>query len=645
MTGDSRGDSLITVPMASLSSSRERWAPYVWAVAIAVASMVMQWALRPWVGERVPFLFVLPALMFVALVFGRGPALVVMGAGAANAILMAPPAGSFTIDHPEDLVALGAYLVLASLLVFHGGRMRLTTATALRERERAQAMASENERRFAVTLESSVVPFSIIAPLRDDTGRLVDFRWTYANPAGAAALGRNVAQLLGQRVSEVMPTAWNAPGLLERYVGVVERGESFQLEVRTKAIGKTTWLHIIASPLDGGVAVWFADITERKRQELALKDADRRKDEFLATLAHELRNPLAPIRQAVLIARLPSTTPAQKEWSHEVIDRQARNMALLLDDLLDISRITRGTLLLRKSPATLAAMLDVAVETARPHLEAQRHALTLDVAPLEPLEVDPLRMAQVLGNLLTNAAKYTDPGGCIRVVAGREGRELVIRVADNGIGMTQEQRAQLFEMFSQLPTGKDRAEGGLGIGLALSRGLVELHGGHIDVQSDGPGRGSVFTVRLPDSCFVKPAAEPVPLAVVAVPSREDRGLRVLVADDNRDAADTLAELLRMSGHQVHLAYDGEQALAEFTRVHPDAALLDVAMPGMNGHDVARAIRSLPGGERAFLVAITGWGQEQDRNQAFAAGFNHHTTKPMNPEHVIALLQDARGAAP
>jgi PAS domain S-box-containing protein len=631
--------------MPILAPSRERWAPYAWALAIAMAAIVMQWALRPWVGERVPFLFVLPALTFVALAFGRGPSLVVMGAGAVNATLMAPPTGSFTFQRPEDLVALVAYLVLASLLVFYGGRLRLTTAAALRERERAHAAASENERRFAVTLESSAVPFSIIAPVRDDAGRVVDFRWTYANPAGAAALGRQVAQLLGRRVSEVLPRAWNAPGLLERYVGVVEHGESFQLEVRTDALGKATWLHIIASPLDGGVAVWFADITERKSQEQALKDADRRKDEFLATLAHELRNPLAPIRQAVLIARLPSSTPAQREWSHDVIDRQARNMAILLDDLLDISRITRGTLLLRKAPVTLAAILDAAVETARPHLEAKRHSLTLDVAPLEPLEVDLLRMAQVLGNLLTNAAKYTDPGGSIRVSAGREGREIVFRVADNGIGMTAEQREQLFEMFSQLPTGKDRSEGGLGIGLALSRGLVELHGGHIDLQSDGPGCGSVFTVRLPGACLVKPAASPAAPAVAAPPPRIDCGLRVLIADDNRDAADSLAELLRMCGHEVHLAYDGEQALAEFTRVLPDAALLDVAMPRLSGHDVARAIRSLPGGERALLVAISGWGQEHDRSQALAAGFNHHATKPMNPQHVIALLQDARAAMP
>jgi PAS domain S-box-containing protein len=619
------------------------WMPYAWALAIAAGAIAMQWALRPWVGQRVPFLFVLPALMYSAVALGRAPAVIVMAAGAIYATLMVPPVGSLAIDKPEDVAALAAYLVLGTLLIYYGGRLRLTTAAALRERERALAIAIENEKRFAVTLESSAVPFSIIAPVRDEAGRVVDFRWTYANPAGAAALGRDVAELIGQRVSEVMPTAWRAPELLERYVRVVERGESCQFELRSTAIGKVSWLGIIASPLDGSVAVWFADITERKLHEQSLKEADRRKDEFLASLAHELRNPLAPIRQAVLIARAPSSTSDQREWSHDVIERQAGNMALLLDDLLDISRITRGTLLLRKSSVTLAAVLDVAVETARPHIEAKHHALKLDIAPLGPLEMDPLRMAQVLGNLITNAAKYTDPGGSIHVSARREGDELAIRVTDTGIGMTPEQHQQAFEMFGQLMTGKDRSQGGLGIGLALARGLVELHGGRLEARSDGPGRGSEFTVRLPESCIARPPAPAAGAPGAAPSASEDAHLRILVADDNRDSADSLAELLRISGHHVHVAYDGEEALAEFMRARPDAALLDVGMPRMSGHQVARAIRALPGGERALLVAITGWGQERDRSEALAAGFDHHATKPMDPERLLVLLGSVHGS--
>ena len=372
---------------------------------------------------------------------------------------------------------------------------------------------------------------------------------------------------------------------------------------------------------------------ERARALDSLRDADRRKDEFLATLAHELRNPLAPVRQAAAISRAPGATDAQKRWSHEVIDRQVQQMALLLDDLLDVSRITRGMLQLRKAAAELGAVVDAAVETVRPLIDARRHTLRIEL-PVEPVafEVDPLRVAQVIANLLGNAAKYTEPGGRIELVGRRVDDEVELRVTDNGIGLRQETMGEIFEMFTQL-RAEDRSAGGLGIGLALAKGLVGLHGGSIEVSSEGPGRGSTFVVRLPVG-KVQPA-----LAVVPAPGQNgsEAARRILVADDNRDAAESLAELLRMNGHEVTVAFDGESALDEFARVHPQVALLDIGMPKMDGNAVATAIRRTSAGHGVTLVAITGWGQEKDRSQAMAAGFDHHLTKPVDPDRVQELL--------
>ena len=522
------------------------------------------------------------------------------------------------------------------------------SAAAIVERERARAAAIENERRFSVALESSVVPFTILTPIRRNNGPIVDFVWTYVNPAAARALGRDVADLIGLGIGTVLPQAWDAPGLFARYVGVLESDEQCEFEIQTAATKQgVRWYNVLAAPLQGSVAVWFTNITDRKRNEETLREADRRKDEFLATLAHELRNPLAPIRQGVRIAAATNSTDAQRRWSHAIIERQVLHMSLLLDDLLDVSRIGRGTLLLRKSSELLSVVMDTALEAARPHLEAKRHRLEKSLPPTPvTLEIDPVRIAQVLGNLLTNAAKYTDPEGRILVSAQREGADFVIRVKDNGIGLTQEQQAQVFEMFSQVPAALDQSQGGLGIGLALARGLVELHGGTIQASSAGLGQGTEVIVRLPGSCIVSEGGgPPEPSATSAVTAATDLKRCILVADDNVDAADSLAELLRLEGYEVYVAYDGAEALAIFTRVNPDAALLDVGMPHVSGLEVARAIRRQPTGQRATLIAVTGWGQERDRRLALEAGFDHHLTKPMPPEVICDLIQRGRVREP
>ncbi len=377
------------------------------------------------------------------------------------------------------------------------------------------------------------------------------------------------------------------------------------------------------------------EIASRERAEAALRETDRRKDEFLATLAHELRNPLAPIRQAALISKAPTATDAQKRWSHDVISRQVQHMSLLLDDLLDVSRITRGTLELRTQMTELAAIVDAAVETARPAVDAKRHVLEVDI-PQTPVHfaADPLRIAQVLSNLLTNAAKYTDPEGRIRLSATASAQEVTIAVADTGIGIPADSIGEIFAMFSQVKSNQDRSEGGLGIGLALAKGLVELHGGNIQARSAGIGLGSEFLVRLP----VRVSRSPQRDQAHGICATPPTCLRVLIADDNRDAAESLATLLRMDGHAVTVAHDGPQALVAFAEVQPEVALLDIGMPGLSGYEVARRVRQGSLGRAVTLIAVTGWGQDRDKAQALAAGFNHHFTKPVDPELLGRLLR-------
>ncbi len=381
-----------------------------------------------------------------------------------------------------------------------------------------------------------------------------------------------------------------------------------------------------------GMAAQTAIAIDNARLYEAMRENDRRKDEFLATLAHELRNPLAPIRQAAMISSAPNATGQQKTWAHEVITRQVHNMSLLLEDLLDISRITRGTLELRKERTTLAQVISTAVETARPAIDAKRHHLDVNQpSQTLTLDADPLRLSQVLSNLLTNAAKYTDPEGHIRLDAEISGDTLLIRVTDDGIGIAAEALPHIFAMFSQVASA--RSGGGLGIGLALSRGLVEMHGGQLFAQSQGLGKGSEFSVRLPlrhveaEKSLAETAPEPSP----------SRQRRVLVADDNLDAGESLAMLLRLDGHEVQVASNGPEALALFDRMKPEIAILDIGMPGLTGYEVAQRIRAQKLARPVTLIAVTGWGQDADKARAAESGFDHHFTKPIEPESLSALI--------
>src|SRR5688572_4262565 len=400
---------------------------------------------------------------------------------------------------------------------------------------------------------------------------------------------------------------------------------------------------------DGRVQRWAGinlDISRLKNTERALLEADRRKDEFLATLAHELRNPLAPIRNAVRILDSPAADERQRKWGREVIARQVQRMSLLLDDLLDVSRITRGQLELKKDYVDLKAVVGVAVETARPLIDAKRHQLEVRL-PTENirLEADPLRLSQVIGNLLTNAAKYTDPEGRIELDARITNAELQIAIRDSGIGLPEEVIPGLFTMFSQVNSAIDRAEGGLGIGLALVKGLLELHGGRVEVRSEGLGRGSEFIVHLPHKVLAPHEALVVEDTHGAANAPTLRRGRVLVADDNRDAAESLGMVLRLMGYEVAIAFGGAEALEAAAREKPRAAIVDIGMPGMSGHEVARRMRLEAWGRHAVLVALTGWGQDSDKQAARAAGFDDHLTKPVDPDDVEAVLSRLLGDAP
>lgn len=395
-----------------------------------------------------------------------------------------------------------------------------------------------------------------------------------------------------------------------------------------------------------GVVLVFRDATTSRAaqralldNEAALREADRRKDVFLATLSHELRNPLAPIRNAARLLESPALTNEELARSRMIISRQVRHMASLLDDLLDVSRITRGMLTLKKETVGLRGLVEAAVETARPMIDAKRHVLHVDwPAAGMRIEADPLRLTQVISNLLTNAAKYTDPEGHIHLECRAEERAVVILVRDDGIGLAQDMLTKVFEMFSQVAPDKGHADGGLGIGLALVKGLVELHGGRVDASSDGLERGSEFRIVLPDA-VAEPQTADASCAVSDAPPVAARPLRVLVADDNRDSAESLGMLLELSGHEVFLAHTGVDALSVASDRKPDAALLDIGMPGMNGYEVAAHVRREAWGKSMTLIAITGWGQEDNKRMAREAGFDHHLTKPMDTAVLENLLAD------
>jgi len=386
------------------------------------------------------------------------------------------------------------------------------------------------------------------------------------------------------------------------------------------------------------VDLTHAETTLRAQSE-RLRDSDRRKDEFLATLAHELRNPLAPIRNALQIIHLSGNNGPAVDQARRMMERQLSQMVRLIDDLLDVSRISRGKLDLRKERIELSAVIKSAVDTAQPLIDAAGHELTLSLLP-EPiyLDADPVRLAQIFSNLLNNAAKYMDRGGRIWLTTAREGKEVVVSVRDAGIGIPEDAMPAIFDMFAQVDRSLEKSQGGLGIGLTLVKQLLEMHGGRIEARSEGQGKGAEFIARLPIAT-VEPLRQ-------AVNDAGERGVtagtcRILVADDNRDAAESMSMVLRLMGNEVRTVNDGIKAVEEAEAFRPDMVLLDIGMPRLNGYDAARRIRAERWGKAILVVAMTGWGQDEDKRRASEAGFDQHFTKPVNPADLEQLIAGLR----
>jgi PAS domain S-box-containing protein len=475
-----------------------------------------------------------------------------------------------------------------------------------------------------------------------------ELRWVRINERLAEFNGIPAADHIGKRLTELLPELAEAcePGIR----AVLETGEpSRNIEFVTQTPAHPgvarSWLGHLLPILDEqgqvtGLSIVVEETTARKQAEEALRDADRRKDAFLATLAHELRNPLVPIRNAVEILRYKGPPDPTLHRLCDLLDRQVRHLARLIDDLLDVNRISRGKLQLRKERVVLAAVVDQALEVARPLIEGAGHDLTVSL-PRQPvhLEADPVRLAQVISNLLDNACKFTERGGRIRLSVAGDVAEVVVRVEDSGIGMAPDQLPRVFDMFAQGPAAGERVRSGLGIGLALTRGLVEMHGGRIEAQSEGPGKGSTFIVRLP-------AARPLPLpgGSTLEPGRDTKPCRILVVDDHPDVLESLAMLLELRGHDVATARDGLEAVEVAERFRPELMLLDLGMPRLDGYEACRRIREQVWGKNLMIVALTGWGQDSDRRRAEEARFDDHLVKPVAPSALIEVVAKAQAQA-
>lgn len=488
-------------------------------------------------------------------------------------------------------------------------------------RKRAEQAQRESEERYRTLFQSIDAGFCVIEMIYDAQGKPVDYRFLEVNPAFERQTGLKSATR--KTVREHDPE--HEQHWFDIYAHVAQTGEPVRFVDEARAL--PAWFDVYAYRVGGPgsrrVGVLFNDITERVRAAEALKEADRRKGEFIATLAHELRNPLAPMRNAVSILQLKAPPQPELQGARDVLHRQLGHLARLVDDLLDVSRITFGKVELHRERLDLRTVAEEAVSASRPLLEEAGHRLAVRL-PREPVSVDGdrVRLAQVISHLLDNAARYTPSGGEIALEVTAANDAARVMVQDNGIGIPPDMLSRIFETFAQVEP-RSRAHHGVGIGLSLGRMLVQLHGGEVSAESDGPGRGARFTVRLPlaEAAGAQARCDPAPVSEVR--------RRVLVVDDNVDAACTQAELLRMLGHEVEAAYSGHEALRKAAQFRPEVVLLDLGMPGMDGFEVARRLRTMPEGREALLIAQTGWDQEEDRRRTTEAGFNAHLTKPVD----------------
>ena len=499
------------------------------------------------------------------------------------------------------------------------------------------------------------------APVAIATFRGPQFIINFANPTVCELWGRSMEQVLGKPLFEALPEA-AGQGFEERLTGVLQTGEPFlgnELPSQIDRDGQrvTVYWNFVYEPLHEyghitGITVVATDVSEQvaarrtvERSEQNLREADRRKEEFLAMLGHELRNPLAPLHHSLQLLRLTGGKDQTLTPTVDLMTRQVNYLVRMVDDLLDVSRINQGKVELRRERIELRELVAQAVKVVRPlYYDADERELNLtppgrEIAPNQDrpnaihLNGDATRLTQAITNLLTNAAKYTQPGGHVRVSVERAGEEAVVRVADDGIGLEADQLVSIFEMFVQVNTGLDRPQGGLGLGLTVVKRLVELHGGRVAVQSAGLGQGSEFLVYLPAPAGTFESPQPPGAGT----KQAATGRRVLVVDDNKDAATTLSMLLKLSGYEVHTRYGGREAIEAAGSLQPDVVLLDIGMPVLNGYDICRLIREQPWGQSMVLIALTGYGQEDDKRRSREAGFDAHLVKPVGLADLTQLL--------
>jgi PAS domain S-box-containing protein len=602
------------------------------AAVTTVAIVVLRWLLDPFLPGQFPFVTTFSAVAVAAYIGGWLPALLSAVFGfLACGLLFTPLAYATPVQ--EQVVGFIVYAVTCAVLIVLAESTRSAQRTLFAEHERLRTtLASIGDGVITTDAEARVA---------------------FLNGVAEALTGWTQADAAGRPLDEVFP--------------IVD--EHTQLRVDTPAVralrdGAITGLanHTVllskggrpipiddsAAPIRdrrGGVVgcvLIFRDVTEKRQadRELAesrasLEAADRRKDEFLAMLAHELRNPLAPMRNSLEILRLARDNEPVADQAISTMERQINQMVHLVDDLLDVARISRGKIALRRERIELRGVVEQALELCRPLAENLRHDVRVSL-PAEPvpLQADGVRLSQVLSNLIHNACKYTEPGGRIDVVAERQGEELVVSVRDTGIGIPPAMLPRVFEMFTQVDRTLERAQGGLGIGLTLARELVEMHGGTIEAHSDGPGCGTEMVVRLP--LLVEQAADQERPSSAA--GDASRACRVLVVDDNEDSAESLSTLLAMRGHTTSTAHDGPEAIEEAERFRPELVLLDIGLPRMNGLEVCRRIREQAWGKTMIVVALTGWGQEEDRAKSKEAGFDHHLVKPVQIRELTKLME-------
>lgn len=492
-------------------------------------------------------------------------------------------------------------------------------------------------------------------------GESIDYGVWVCDPEGRNTYcSESFLRLVGLTQEECSSFGWkrvlhpdDADRTISAWQECVRTGENWDIEHRFRGVDGR-WHPILARGVPvrnerNEITAWAGinlNISRLKQVEDELREADRRKDEFLATLAHELRNPLAPIRNSLQILKMARIDEETIQQTRDMMDRQVHHLVRLVDDLLDVSRVMRGKIELRKERIELATIVARAVETVQPLIEVQGHRLELALSPESLLlDADPVRLAQVVGNLLTNAAKYTEANGRIRLSAERERDGAVLKIRDNGIGIAANMLPRIFELFVQVDHAATRSQGGLGIGLTLVKNLVEMHGGSVEAQSDGLGHGSEFVVHLPLIAQPMRTTEE-PLGREVDPKPVSSGNRLLVVDDNRDAALSLAMLLRLQGHDVRVAHDGRSAIETAAAYLPDMVFLDLGMPEMDGYEVARRLRKLAGLEKTWLTALTGWGQQEDRRRTTAVGFDHHLVKPLEAktlEQLLAQLKQSKSS--